>query len=679
MSGKNEVKLTFAGDADKLTKETQRVGMATDEMADRVGKASRKMSEDTGKSSKDSEESIGKIGKAAQGLGAVMVGAGAAAVAAFSSSLEFDSARAKLDAQMGNTKWAGELGKVAGDLYGEGFGEGIGEMNAAVRSVVDSGALMEDATTDQIKNITAQVMSLSEAFDQDLGETMRAVGKAVKTGLVADAQEGLDVITRGLQANVDEAGDLMETFSEYSTQFREIGANGAQAMGLLVQGLRGGARDADVVADSIKEFTVRMKDGTTTAADGFKLLGANGAEMMAKFSQGGPAANEVFTTLVEKMNAIEDPLKRDQAALALFGTKAEDMGDALFSLDPSLAATQLGELSGATQRVNDTMGDTVENRIKIAKREFQEFGASVAGVDGPLGSLAVGVMAFGTDILATAGSLGMVVMTLQQFGLFAKIATAAQWLWNAALSANPIGLIIIAIAALVAGFIWLWNNVDGFREFWVAVWNGIVDVALWVKDRIMDAVGFIVGLFNSLGEGVSAALGWAGDRISEFGQAAGAVGQWIIDRFNDVVGFFKSIPDKIGQAISGLGSIISSGFKYALNLGIDAINWFVDKANSLIAGINKVPGVSLPSIPKLGRMHSGGVVPGFAGQEKLAILEAGETVVPASKSPALGGMSGGGGVVVRFGSDGSEYGDALLAVVKDAVRRAGGNPALLEA
>jgi phage-related minor tail protein len=447
-------------------------------------------------------------------------------------------------------------------------------------------------------------------------------------------------------------------------------------MGLLVQGLRGGARDADVVADSIKEFTVRMKDGTTTAADGFRLLGVNGAEMMTKFAQGGPAANEVFTTLVDKMNAIEDPLKRDQAALALFGTKAEDMGDALFSLDPSLAATQLGELSGATQRVNEVMGDTVENRIKIAKREFQEFGNSVAGVDGPLGSLAVGVMAFGTDILATAGSLGMVVMALQQFGLFAKIATAAQWLWNAALAANPIGLIIIAIVALVAGFIWLWNNVDGFREFWVMVWNGIVDVAVWVKDRIMDAVGFIVGLFDSLSEGVAAALGWAGDRIGEFGHAAGAVGQWIVDRFNDVVGFFKSIPDRIGEALSGLGSIISSGFKYALNMGIDAINWFVDKANSLIAGINKVPGVSLPNIPKLGRLHSGGVVPGFAGQEKLAILEAGETVVPASKSQAMTD-SGGSTQRIVFGSDGSDYGKALLAVVLDAVRRSGGNPAVL--
>lgn len=673
MAGKNEVKLTFAGDADKLTKEEQRVGQATDAMADRVGAASRRMADDTGRASRDSENSIGMVGKAAQGLGAVMAGAGVAAVAAFTDSLEFDSARAKLDAQLGDSEYAGNMGRAAGDLYAEGFGEGVGEMNEAVRSVIGSGALMEDASTDQIKSITSQVHSLADAFDQDLGQTMRAVGKAVRTGLVTDAQEGLNIITRGLQENVDEAGDLTDTFSEYSTQFREAGLSGAQAMGLLVQGLRGGARDADVVADSIKEFTLRMKDGATEASGGFKMLGLNGTEMMARFAQGGPAANEVFTTMVQRLNAIEDPLKRDQAALALFGTKAEDVGEALFALDPGTAAAGLGKLDGAAQRVNDTLGDTVENRIKVAQREFAAMGASIAGVDGPLGSMAIGVMAFGTDALAMAGSLGMVVVAMQQFGLFAKLATAAQWLWNIAMSANPIGLIILGIAALVAGFIWLWNNVEGFRNFWIMVWDAIVVAALWVKDRIVDYLNIYVWMFNMvagavqwMGGAIGAAFDWVGRKVGE-------VGSGITNTFNSVVDFVRSIPSRIGNALSGLGNAIGGAFTAALNWGIDKINWFVDKANSLIAGVNTIPGVSLGYLPKLGRLHDGGVVPGFAGQEKLAILEAGETVTPADKAP---GRAGGEQRIV-FGSDGTDFGNALLAVVLDAVRRSGGNPAVL--
>jgi phage-related protein len=669
MASKNEVKLTFAGDADKLIREEKKLGQATEQMADGVGRASREMSEDTDRAARDGEESIGRLGGAMTGLAAVGAAAGAAAVASFTSSLEFDSARAKLDAQIGNTAFAGDLGAAAGELYAKGFGEGIGEMNEAVRAVQGSGAMMEDATTDQLQSIAGQVHSLSEAFEQDLGQTMRAVGKTVKTGLVADAQEGLDVITRGLQQNVDEAGDLVETFSEYSTQFREVGLSGAQSMGLLVQGLRGGARDADVVADSIKEFTLRMKDGATEASSGFKMLGLNGSEMMAKFAKGGPAANEVFTTMMQRLNAIEDPLKRDQAALALFGTKAEDMGEALFKLDPTTAADGLGELGGATQRLSDKLHDTVENRVKVAQREFQAWGASIAGVEGPIGSAAVGVMAFGTDALAMAGSLGMVVIALQQFGIFAKLATAAQWLWNAALTANPIGLIIVGIVALVAGFIWLWNNVEGFRNFFIGVGEALVTAWNWTVNAIGVAVDWVVNTFNSWKAKLMPLFIAVGMTILGWRDTAVGAADWVVEKFNAIVNFFKSIPGRIGSALSGMGSAVGNAFTAALNWGIDKINWFVDKANALIGNVNKIPGVSLPSLPRLGRLHDGGVVPGFAGQEKLAILEAGETVVPASKSPAMGG----GKTVIELRSDGTTLMNALIEILQQAISDRGGD------
>lgn len=670
MAGKNEVKLTFAGDADKLTKEERKASQSTEDMADKVGKASKDMADSTGRAARDSEESIGRIGTAAQGLGAVMAGAGAAAAAAFTDSMEFESAGAKLDAQIGNSAFAEELGGAAGELYAKGFGEGIGEMNDAVRAVQGSGALMEDATTDQLKSIAGQVHSLSEAFDQDLGQTMRAVGKAVKTGLVADAQEGLDVITRGLQQNVDEAGDLVETFNEYSTQFREVGLSGAQSMGLLVQGLRAGARDADVVADSIKEFTLRMKDGSVETSKGFQMIGLNGAEMMAKFAKGGPAANEVFTTMLQRLNAIEDPLKRDQAALALFGTKAEDMGEALFALDPKTAADGLGDLGGATQRLSDTLHDTVENRVKVAKREFAEWGHSIAGVEGPIGSAAVGMMAFGGDALAMGASLGMVAIALQQFGVFAKLATAAQWLWNAAITANPIGLIIVGIAALVAGFIWLWNNVEGFRNFFIGVGEALVTAWNWVTDGIGKGVDWVINTFETWKQRLMPVFIAVGMTILDWKDKAVNAGQWVIDKFNAIVDFFKSIPGRIGSALSGMGSAVGNAFTAALNWGIDKINWFVDKANSLIANVNKIPGVSLPSLPRLGRLHDGGVVPGFAGQEKLAILEAGETVIPADKSAAL---SGGGKTVIELKSDGSALGELLVLVLQQSISDRGGD------
>jgi hypothetical protein len=69
-------------------------------------------------------------------------------------------------------------------------------------------------------------------------------------------------------------------------------------------------------------------------------------------------------------------------------------------------------------------------------------------------------------------------------------------------------------------------------------------------------------------------------------------------------------------------------------------------------------------------MHDGGVVPGSAGQEKLAILEAGETVIPADKSAA---MRGGGPTTIVLKGDGSALANALILILQNAIDDRGGD------
>src|SRR5699024_760507 len=74
------------------------------------------------------------------------------------------------------------------------------------------------------------------------------------------------------------------------------------------------------------------------------------------------------------------------------------------------------------------------------------------------------------------------------------VVTAAQWAWNAALSANPIGLVILAVAALVAGFVLLWNKSETFRNAVTAVGDAGVAAFNWIKSGVMTAVGAIQSL-----------------------------------------------------------------------------------------------------------------------------------------------------------------------------------------
>lgn len=286
--------------------------------------------------------------------------------------MDVQDANAKLQAGLGlNEAQSAKAGKIAGDLYKNAYGDSIGDIGQTLTTVFQSGLASVNDSEDAIKGVTTAVENFSKISGEEALPVTRAVSQMLKTGLAKNAKEAFDILTRGQQLGINKSEDLLDTFNEYGTQFRKLGLDGPAALGLMNQALQAGARDSDIAADAIKEFSIRAVDGSTLTATSFRALGLNAKTMAETFAQGGPKAATALGLVLDKLRGVEDPAKRAQIAVGLFGTQAEDLGAALYAMDTGTAVKSLGNLEGAADRAGDALNDTASNKLTTVARTIK--------------------------------------------------------------------------------------------------------------------------------------------------------------------------------------------------------------------------------------------------------------------------------------------------------------------
>lgn len=499
----------------------------------------------------------GLKGKLLAGVAIAGAAAGALLVAGITEALDQSNISSNLQAQLGTSnKVAAQQGKLAGKLYSSGVSGSFQEAADAIKAVVQSGLAPPDATNAQLEQIATKASDVAGVFGQELGGVTNAVSQLMRTGLAKNSTEAFDLITKGFQSGANKADDLIDTINEYGTQFRKAGLDGASAIGLLNQAIKGGARDADVAADAIKEFSIRAIDGSAGTAAGFKALGLNADEMGAKFAKGGKAANGVLDITLDRLRGIKDPVKQSQTAVALFGTQAEDLGKALFAMDPSSAAKGLGQIGGAAEKVGKTIRSGPAYEIDVftraLKQGFVDFigsqvlpvvgdlargfntyflpplravasvvaavllpalkglstvGAAVVGWLRDMGTwlIPVGILVGGLTLLLSANAIATSAVTaafaiyrgaILAWSAIQRTAIALQAAWNAVMSLNPIGLIVIALIALGAALVVAYKKSDTFRAIVQGAWAAIQTAALWAWNNVLKPV--LTGIWTGL-------------------------------------------------------------------------------------------------------------------------------------------------------------------------------------
>ena len=236
-------------------------------------------------------------------------------------------------------------------------------------------------------------------------------------------------------------------------------------------------------------------------------------------------------------------------------------------------------------------------------------------------------------ILVYKGAVLAINLVQNAWAICQGICTAAQWALNVALTANPIGIIIVAIGALIAIGVAMWMNWDS--------------ICAWCKQAFQAVGDFFVSVGTAIGSFFSGL--WEGIKNTVMSVWNGITG-FLSGAWNTISSAATSVFTGIGNAISNVWNGIVGAVKGAINGIISAINGMIRGAvsgiNGLIKGINKVTGVvGIPAIPtftapqipllaKGGTIRTDGtVIVGEKGPEMLT-LPRGAQVTPLANKTA---------------------------------------------
>lgn len=572
-----------------------------------------------------------KVGAAAAVGGAAV---GAALMAGVQQVIESSKPAALLEAQLGaGTPLAAEAGKAAGDVYTRGFVGTMEEATDAVRAAVQNALVPPNASSTEIDKVASRIATLAGTMQEEAGAVSRSVSQMIRTGMVDSAQEGFDLLQRGVEMGVNKSEDLLDTFNEYGTQFRKLGLEGPEAMGMLSQAIQAGARDSDIAADALKEFSIRAIDGSEATAEAFKLLGLDAEKMAAQIAKGGPDAAAGLQTVTDKLRAMEDPVKREAAAVGLFGTQAEDLGDALLAIDPSKATQGLGNLAGSADRAGQALEQSAGAKLESFKRQAQaalveQLAKAIPYIEATFGWLSRN----SSWVVPLATALGILAAAI-------AIVVIAQKAWNAALLLSPTTWIVIAILAVVAALVYLATKTRFFQTIWESVWGFLKRVGAWFAGPFAQ---FFVNLgnrikntFASVKNDITAKINLIKAVFTVLKNHVVSMWNKVLDKGANVVTWFRNLPGRIRGALSNLFSPLWTSFRRGVNAIIGGWNRL-----SFTIGGGSFAGVSIPSVtvstPDIPYLAKGGIVT----RPTLAMVGEGgesEAVVPLSRLPELAG------------------------------------------
>ena len=498
---------------------------------------------DVGKGADQVAQSQGRLSSALSNTGKAIVGAFAAggAIAAMKNVLtvgmDFTNALNTMQAVSGAT--GGEMARVAAEARKLGNDATLPATSAskAANAMVElskGGFSTADAMT-----AARGTLQLAAAAQVDAAKAAEIQANALNTfGLKAEyATKAADILANAANASSVEIEDVayaLQAGGAVAAQYGISMRDTASAIGLLGNaGIKGS--DAGTLlktalihlANPTKQASLALDELRVTAWDaqgnfvGLPTIFAQLQEASKRLTPeiyaqdtalalgtdaarlAGVAAREGGEGFMKMATAVD----RNGAAMEVAAARTKGLPGAWEAFQNSLEAVTLaiyGQIQGPISSFLLSLGDLVDGTMSF----FGALGrhqAVVEAVAASLGVLTGAVVAYNVQQrVAAAGGIVRMLIALRTAAIGSTLAMLGL---NTAMLANPIIWIVVAIAALVGGFVYLWNTSEGFRNFWIGLWNGIKEVVAGVWNWLKDAWNGLAAIF---GEGTfTEALGRA--------------------------------------------------------------------------------------------------------------------------------------------------------------------------
>lgn len=369
------------------------------------------------------------------------------------------------------------------------FGPAVASDNVALAQMGENIAILSKSMQGNAVGAMDALTTSMLQFGVDINNPTEAVREMTRmmNVMVAAGNEGASEVSDTAEA-LKNAGVVAK---QAGLSFEETNA----ALQAIAQGGRKGA-EAGV---ALRNILVRM--------EGLDIIPRKAREKIKQLGVDFDIVSDKTRPFTERLRELEKIQNDATLTAQIFGVENVAAAKILFErIDMVDDVTDaITGTNAAMESANIIMDSNVEkiarhnawlNDLKIS---FYDITGSFAPFITGLGTVAATV----ANITIAAIGVSKLITLIKGLTIVTHLQTAAQWLWNTAIMANPIGALVVLIASLVAGIMYAWDNFEGFRKVVLGVWEVVKGFGNILKEFVIDRIKSMVTGIGNIADALS--------------------------------------------------------------------------------------------------------------------------------------------------------------------------------